>query len=103
MLLKIHFFGPFRMIRGDEALHISSSSLASSLLAYVLENRGKSHSRVKLAGYFWPDMEESRARHALSQTLWQIGRSNLGIEGDMGKLLLADREFIRVNPNVDLE
>ena len=35
-------------------------------------NRDRAHTRDLLAGTFWPDRTESRARRRLSHTLWQV-------------------------------
>jgi DNA-binding SARP family transcriptional activator len=46
---------------------------AACLLAYLaVERRGRPHRRSVLLGLFWPDLDERRARAALSQTLYVV-------------------------------
>jgi DNA-binding SARP family transcriptional activator len=44
------------------------------LLAYLLLGRGKRHSRDNLAGVFWPELSQDRARSALNTALWRLRR-----------------------------
>lgn len=47
-----------------------------ALLAYLAAGgRGESHRRDRLLGLFWPDLDESRARHALNQSLYVLRRA----------------------------
>ncbi len=50
---------------------------SASLLAYLIMNRNRPQTRDLLAGRFWSDLPEEKARKRLSNTLWQI-RSALG-------------------------
>ena len=71
-LLRAYLLGTLTVYRGDELLSLPTSQPARALLAYLLLNRKRSHQRVVLAGIFWPEEPESRARRALTQALWQI-------------------------------
>jgi len=81
-LIRAHLFGPLALFRDntgeDSTAHASlplpSSTIARSLLAYLLLNREHPHPRPVLAGAFWPEIPEVRARRALSQALWQVRR-----------------------------
>jgi serine/threonine-protein kinase len=47
-----------------------------ALLAYLAAcGKGDSHRRDTLLGLFWPDLDESRARHALNQSLYVLRRA----------------------------
>ncbi|MEJ2336675.1 MAG: BTAD domain-containing putative transcriptional regulator [Gemmatimonadales bacterium] len=47
-----------------------------ALLAYLAAcGGGDSHRRDTLLGLFWPDLDESRARHALNQSLYVLRRA----------------------------
>lgn len=70
--LTVHLFGGFSVRQGVEPLPPIPSRAARSLLAYLVVNRGRPHPRASLAGVFWPDLGEGRARRRLSHTLWQI-------------------------------
>lgn len=89
--LRALLFGTFALARGEEALPLPSSAPARSLLAYLLLNSSQPHSRAALAGRFWPDLPEARARHTLRQALWQIRRA-------LPDLAQTDSEMIGISP-----
>ncbi|HEU4894909.1 MAG TPA: BTAD domain-containing putative transcriptional regulator, partial [Acidimicrobiia bacterium] len=70
--LRIHLFGGFLLERGEWALPPIASRAGRSLFAYLVVNRDRPLQRDLLAGTFWPDLPDSRARRRLSHTLWQI-------------------------------
>ncbi|MGH8872265.1 MAG: ATP-binding protein, partial [Acidimicrobiia bacterium] len=70
--LRIHLFGGFLLERGGETLPPIASRAGRSLFAYLVMHRGRPLQRDLLAGSFWPDLPEGRARRRLSHTLWQI-------------------------------
>ena len=70
--LRIHLFGGFLLERGDWSLPPIASRAGRSLFAYLVMNRDRPLQRDFLAGTFWPEMPEGRARRRLSHTLWQI-------------------------------
>ena len=70
--LRIQLFGGFLLEHGSRALPPIPSLAGRSLFAFLALNRGRPHARGRLAGMFWPDLTESRARRRLSHALWQI-------------------------------
>ena len=88
--LHVRLFGPFELVWGDETLTIPFPPKARSLLAYLIVHHGRSFPRDLLAGTFWPDRPDHRARRALSHTLWQIRRT-LGPAADR---LVAERDTV---------
>jgi DNA-binding SARP family transcriptional activator len=70
--LRIHLFGGFLLERGGVALPPIASRAGRSLFACLVMHRGRPQQRDLLAGSFWPDLPEGRARRRLSHTLWQI-------------------------------
>ena len=89
----ICLFGSLELAWADQPLSIPSSLKARSLLAYLILRHDGPVSRDLLAGTFWPEQPDARARRALSQALWRI-RSALGPAGDR---LTAEREANRDN------
>jgi len=71
-LIRADLFGTLTLNRGEEQLEFSGSTTARALLAFLLLNRSHPQSRNRLAGLFWPDMDEARSRRALTQALWRI-------------------------------
>lgn len=70
--IRVNLFGAMTLYCGDEQLDFSGSTTARSLLAYLLLNRAHPQSRIRIAGQFWPDMDEARSRRSLTQALWRI-------------------------------
>ncbi|MGB7861152.1 MAG: AAA family ATPase [Acidimicrobiia bacterium] len=70
--LRVHLFGGFLLVRHGVALPPIASRVGRSLFAYLIMHRGRPLQRDLLAGSFWPDLPEVKARRRLSQTLWQI-------------------------------
>jgi DNA-binding SARP family transcriptional activator len=70
--LRINLLGGFLLEEGRRALPPIPSRAARSLFAYLTVNRDRRHTRDLLAGLFWPDLPEAKARRRLSQALWQV-------------------------------
>lgn len=70
--LRIQLFGGFVLEHGGRALPPIPSLAGRSLFAYLALNRDRPHGRGRLAGMFWPELAENRARRRLSHALWQI-------------------------------
>ncbi|HEX6287023.1 MAG TPA: BTAD domain-containing putative transcriptional regulator [Acidimicrobiia bacterium] len=71
-LLRVHLFGGFLLERGGIALPPIASRAGRSLFAYLVMHRDRPLNRELVAGTFWPELSETRARRRLSHTLWQI-------------------------------
>ncbi len=70
--LRIRLFGQLELDWDDTPLLLPRSPAARSLLAFLIIHAGRSFSRDFLAGTFWFDRPDPRARRALSQALWHI-------------------------------
>ena len=70
--LRVYLFGGFLLERGGTVLPPIASRVGRSLFAYLVMHRSRPLQRDLLAGFFWPELPEGRARRRLSHTLWQI-------------------------------
>lgn len=70
-MLEVRLIGTFEIKYGGKPVNISSR-VAQSLFAFLILNAGTSHRREKLAGMFWPDTTEEKARAYLRHELWRI-------------------------------
>ncbi len=72
----LYLFGTFRVLRREtgEEVYISSQR-ARWLLSLLALEFPRNLPRSYIAGLLWPDMPETRARHALSQAIWRIRRA----------------------------
>jgi predicted ATPase/DNA-binding SARP family transcriptional activator len=73
-MLKVRLIGKFD-IQCDGQPIILSSRAAQSLFAYLILTAGTLHRREKLAGMFWPDESEQKARTYLRNELWRIRKA----------------------------
>lgn len=102
-ILRAQFLGPFRLTYGDAANSVVLPAAINpphlqSLVAYLLLHGERPHNRSVLADIFSPNKAEPRARHALSQMLWQL-RSRLPrlIETDRETVWLSDTAALWVD------
>jgi DNA-binding SARP family transcriptional activator len=72
--LRIRLFGSLDLERDGHPLAAFPSRKSRDLFAYLAVHRQSPHAREQLAGVFWGESAEDRARHALNTTLWRIHR-----------------------------
>jgi DNA-binding SARP family transcriptional activator len=82
-------------VDGITSTAIAAQPVRAAFLVYVAVEREAT--RQTVAGLLWPDRDEARARHVLSQTVYQL-RTDLG-EG----IIVTDREMLRVGPALWLD
>jgi predicted ATPase/DNA-binding SARP family transcriptional activator len=86
-MLEVRLIGTFAIECDGRPVTISSR-VAQSLFAYLILNAGTSYRREKLAGMFWPDATEEKARAYLRYELWRIRKaipsSDLVISNNFG-------------------
>ena len=73
-MLELRFIGRFEICCDGEPV-VVSSRIAQSLLAYLILTGGTQHRREKLAGMFWPNATEGKARAYLRHELWRIRKA----------------------------
>ena len=94
--LEIRLLGGFELAREGQTLDQLPLRAARSLFAYLVLNRERPHTRDLLAGTFWPEFDDSRARRRLSQAMWQI-RTTIGEDGE--RYLVGGPDTVRFNPD----
>jgi DNA-binding SARP family transcriptional activator len=73
-ILRISLLGTFEVLRDDWPGPARLTRAAETLFAYLVIGRRRSHARDELAGTFWGDAAEDRARNCLNTALWRIRR-----------------------------
>ena len=94
-MLRIHLFGGLSLYWDEEPLPPIQTTLARSLLAYLVLNRCRGHNRAVLARIFWPEANEKQARRCLRQALWRIARVVNGLP--RGPYLLREGDTVAFN------
>jgi non-specific serine/threonine protein kinase len=97
-MLEVRLFGKFD-IKSDGKPVIVSSRIAQSLFAYLILSAGALHRREKLAGMFWPETTEEKARAYLRHELWLI-RKALSSKSKVD-YLIADDIHISFNASAE--
>lgn len=70
--LRISLFGEFQIFHDKRSNPTKITRMVKKLLAYLLLNRDRIHPRAVLAGIFWGDHCEERARSCLRTTLCRL-------------------------------
>jgi predicted ATPase/DNA-binding SARP family transcriptional activator len=98
--LTATFFGGFEVRRNDEPVVGFGYDKVKAIFAYLVVEPAFPFNRDVLAGLFWPDQTEQKARHSLRQAISQL-RSVL--EWDQSNpLILTDRTTLQRNPQAGL-
>ena len=71
-ILQIALFGDVRMTHDDWTTEVQLTPENQTLLAYLLLQRHKVHSREILADIFWGEHGPERARRSLNTALWKL-------------------------------
>ena len=83
--LRIRLFGSFALERDGQSLTRFPSRKVRDLLAYLALNRHTTHSREHLAGLFWGDFDDEKARHSLNTALWRLNGVLAARAGERGR------------------
>lgn len=98
--LRIHLFGRVRIFNPESAEPARVTHNVQALLAYLMLHRQRSHSREVLAGLFWGDHPQERARGSMNTTLWRLRQVLEPAAASCGTTLLARTSGeITINPN----
>ncbi|NOY99288.1 MAG: tetratricopeptide repeat protein [Chloroflexi bacterium] len=100
--LSISLLGTFHVTLAGEPLVTFGYDKVRALLAYLVMEADKPHSRESLAALLWPDEPPKAARHSLSQALLKLRQTLREKEGD-GGFLHVTRETICFNPDSDYD
>ena len=73
--LAIKLLGTFEVTNEDGLLSGFETDQVRALLAYLAHEHDRPHRRETLAGLFWPESDQRRARQSLSQALYNLRRT----------------------------
>jgi DNA-binding SARP family transcriptional activator len=86
--LRIKLFGSLDLERDGLPVQRFPSRKVRDLFAYLTLNRQSAHSREHLAGLFWGDSDDEKARHSLNTALWRLNGVLSNGAGDHGRAQL---------------
>jgi DNA-binding SARP family transcriptional activator len=97
LTLRVRFLGTLEIRYDARQLSKPPTRKSQSLLAYLICRRYQPQPRERLAGLFWSDRPELKARHSLATAVWHI-RCCLPNE----EYILSDAHAIQFDPQADL-
>src|SRR5262245_57439984 len=74
-ILQVELFGGVRVTHNNWLTEVTITREIQSLLAYLLLQRYRAHSREVLVGLFWAEHSQEKARRALNTALWRLKRA----------------------------
>jgi DNA-binding SARP family transcriptional activator len=89
-LLRVSLFGQARIVLGEGAQELPVTRTGQNLLAFLMLNRHRAHSRDTLCGLFWGDHTNEQAKACLNTALWRLRRLIEPDEAARGGYLLTN-------------
>ena len=74
-MLQVELFGEMRVTHNNWLTEVTITRDIQSLLAYLLLQRHRVHSRDVLADIFWGEQSQEKARGSLNTALWKIKKA----------------------------
>jgi predicted ATPase len=99
LIWRIEMLGTFRIFSEDRTLERFQTQKTASLLARLAMSPIRSYMREELIDLLWPDAEVGAGRNRLSQALGWLRAQVEPVGAESGKVLVADRQLIRLNSN----
>lgn len=99
--LEVRLLGGFELRLNGTPVVPFPLRKARSLLAFLIINRDRSHTRDLLAGTFWPHLHDTAARRRLSQSMWQVGTRLRSLKESGTPPILTVGDTVRFNPDID--
>src|SRR5262245_35103931 len=89
--IELRLLGGFLLLAGDGTPIDLPTRKSRLLLAYLASPAGQAHSREKLSGLFWPDVQDEQARASLRSALMALrsGLATAAIEAGRDSVMLA--------------
>ena len=101
-MLHIQLLGRFSIKARDRSVAGFEARKPQETLSYLLVHRERPQLREHLTDLLWCECEGNQARKGLRQALWHIQAAVERELPDAPPLLLADGEWLQVNPDAEL-
>jgi len=73
------------------------AELGFALATRLIADRGRRFTRRHLTALFWPDVEEQRAAHSLSEALHRLRARGVPVQGDSTQAVWIDRDAVTLD------
>src|SRR5215207_6930770 len=97
-ILQIKLFGHVQVSHDNWKTELNITRVTQGLLAFILLQRHRTHSRDALATLFWGEQGDEKARGCLNTTLWRL-RCALQPDGIPHETYLKSNRFGEVGFN----
>ena len=94
--LEIRLFGNLELRDGSTVLTEFPTQKAKRLLAFLLLGAGRFHQREVLAGVFWPDRSDAKAKKCLRNELWRLRNSLAALRPKLADILTVRSDAIGI-------
>ena len=74
-ILQVALFGGIHVSHNNWRTEAKLTREIQALLAYLLLQRHRAHPREVLAGLFWAENSQEKARRALNTALWRLKKA----------------------------
>jgi DNA-binding SARP family transcriptional activator len=74
-ILQVTLLGRVRITHDNWRTEVTMTREIQALLAYLLVHRNKIHSRETIAGVFWGERSQEKARGSLNTALWRLKKA----------------------------
>jgi len=71
-ILKIRLLGRVQVSHNDWLTEVRTTKIVQGVLAYLLLQRHRTHSRDALTNLFWSEQNQQKAYACLNTTLWRL-------------------------------
>jgi DNA-binding SARP family transcriptional activator len=90
--LRVFLFGCPRIYTNPDDSEVRLTRVVQTLLAYLLIQRKRTHSREVLAGLLWSDNKQERARACLNTALWRLRNALETYAGPEAPFLIVSQQ-----------
>lgn len=100
--LQVQVLGKLRLWHDDMVIDRFPTRRVEELLAFLLLNQSREHTREHLIDILWPDHPPSNGRASLSTALWRMNAvfRSMGLPPD--RYLSSSRDWVRLEPSQPL-
>lgn len=98
--VQIELLGGFSLGSGAQTIS-SLPRTTTSLLSYLVVHRSRAQTRDLLAGRFWSDLPDDKARKRLSNALWQMRKALA--DADLSDFVVASAGSVKISSEFDVE
>jgi len=94
---RVEMLGGLAVVQGDRRITRFQTQKTGALLAYLVLNSQKSHSREALAELLWPEGDPTAIRNRLNQAISSLRRQLHPPELGPGSILVTDHHTVGIN------